>query len=68
MRQLKESCLTCGSAVISHVEDNVLPRFKMDVFTFACGATLKSLHASNGNTGRIVHSGCCLVEQQVSPI
>lgn len=68
MKTLKEFCLECGSRAVSKTVDDVLPKFKMEVINYACGAELKSIYSSNGNTGRLCLSGCCHIEEQVSPI
>ena len=68
MNKLKEFCLECGSRAISTTVDEVLPKFKMEVVNYACGAELKSIYSSNGNTGRLCLSGCSHFEEQISPI
>ena len=68
MKNLKEFCLECGSRQKTKTIDNVLPKFKMEIINYACGAELKSIYSSNGNTGRLCLSGCSQLEEQVSPI
>ncbi len=67
MHRMEDSCLDCGSPIVSRLEDNHLPRFKMEVITYACGATLKTVYADNGNSGRAIHCGCDLIAAQVAP-
>ena len=66
MKDLKDCCLACGSRAISKAVDSVLPMFRMEVTTYACGAELKN--SSNGNTGRLCLTGCCLIDEQVAPV
>jgi len=68
MKNLKEFCLECGSKAVSRTVDEVLPKFRMEVVNYACGAELKSMYSSNGNTGRLCLSGCSLIDEQVSPV
>jgi hypothetical protein len=68
MKNLKEFCLGCGSRAISQTVDDVMPEFRMEVINYACGAELKNIYSSNGNTGRLCLSGCSQIEEQVSPI
>ena len=68
MKKWGNQCLDCGSHVVERQEDNHLPQFKMECITYACGATLKTAYSSNGNTGKAIHSGCGLLEEQVSPL
>ena len=68
MKILKEFCLECGSKAVSRTVDEVLPKFKMEIVNYACGAELKSMYSSNGNTGRLCLSGCSLIDEQVSPV
>lgn len=68
MKDLKDCCLACGSKAISRTVDSVLPLFRMEVTTFACGAELKSTYSSNGNTGRLCLNCCCLIDEQVAPV
>jgi hypothetical protein len=58
MKNLKEFCLECGSRAVSKTIDNVLPQIpRMEIINYACGAELKSIYSSNGNTGRLCLSG-----------
>lgn len=68
MHNLKDFCLECGSRAIMKTVDEVLPRFRMEVVNYACGAKLKSIYSSNGNTGRLCLSGCGMLEERVAPI
>lgn len=68
MKNLWETCLECGSKELTRTVDDVMPKFKMEVINYACGAELKSIYSSNGNTGRLCLSGCGEIEEQVSPI
>lgn len=68
MKKLKEFCLECGSSAIAKSVDEVLPKFRMEVITYACGAELKSIYSSNGNSGRLCLSGCSNLEEQVAPV
>jgi hypothetical protein len=68
MKNLKEFCLECGSKAVSRTVDEVIPKFRMEVVNYACGAELKSMYSSNGNTGRLCLSGCSLIDEQVSPV
>ncbi len=68
MKKWGKQCLDCGSIVIDRTEVNCLPQFRMESIRYACGATLKTMYSQNGNTGRAVHSGCGLIEEQVAPL
>jgi hypothetical protein len=68
MKKLWETCLECGSRELSRTVDDVMPKFKMEVISYACGAELKSIYSSNGNIGRVCLSDCSKTEEQVSPI
>jgi len=68
MKSYREVCLECGSKAVSRSVDEVLPQFRMEVVNYACGAELKSIYSSNGNTGRLCLSGCCGSEEQVAPV
>lgn len=68
MKSYKDVCLECGSKAVSRSVDEVLPQFRMEVVNYACGAELKSVYSSNGNTGRLCLSGCCGIEEQVAPV
>ncbi len=68
MTCVREFCMGCGSRAVSKTVDEVLPKFKMEIIKYACGAELKSTYSSNGNTGRFSLSGCTSIEEQVSPI
>jgi len=68
MKNLKEFCLECGSKAVSKTVDEVLPKFRMEIVNYACGAELKSMYSSNGNTGRLCLTGCGQLEEQVAPI
>ena len=68
MYRIKEYCMECGSQAVSKTVDEVLPRFRMEVIKYACGAELKSVYSSNGNKGRIYLYGCGSIEDQVAPI
>jgi hypothetical protein len=68
MKKLWETCLECGSRELSRTVDDVMPKFKMEVISYACGAELKSIYSSNGNIGRVCLSDCSTTEEQVSPI
>lgn len=68
MQRMGDACLDCGSAAVSRIEDNHLPYFKMELTTYVCGATLKTVYADNGNIGRAIHCGCDLIEAQVAPL
>lgn len=68
MQNYRDVCLDCGSRAVSRTIDEVLPRFRMEIINYACGAELKSVYSSNGNTGRLCLSGCGRIEEQVAPI
>lgn len=68
MKHLKRCCLDCGSPAVATMVDELLPYFRMERVTYACGAELKSIVTRNNGTGRVCLSGCCTVEEQVAPI
>lgn len=68
MQNYRDVCLDCGSRAVSRTIDEVLPRFRMEIINYACGAELKSVYSSNGNIGRLCLSGCGRIEEQVAPI
>ena len=68
MKRLKAFCMECGSRAVGTTVDDVMPKFRMEVVDYACGAELKSIYSSNGNTGKLYFSGCSLIEEQVAPL
>jgi len=68
MKKLKEFCLECGSNAVSKTVDEVLPKFRMEIINYACGAELRSIYASNGNVGRLCLTSCSQIDEQVAPI
>ena len=68
MKKLREFCLDCGSRAVGRTVDEVLPKFRMEIVNYACGAEFKCSYSSNGNIGRVCLSGCNLIEEQVAPV
>ena len=58
MKCARKHCIDCGSEAVDILVDEVKPVFKMEIIRFACGAELKNIYSSNGNVGKVLHSGC----------
>lgn len=54
----RKNCIDCGSEAVNTMVDEVKPVYKMEIINFACGAELKNIFSSNGNIGKVFHSGC----------
>ena len=58
VKKLGHTCIECGSSVISQEVVREHRQFRFERIGFACGATLESMHTTNGNIGRAIHSDC----------
>lgn len=58
MKNISKQCIDCGSKAIETMVDEVKPVFRQEIISFECGATLMNIFSSNGNIGRVYHTGC----------
>jgi hypothetical protein len=58
VKRLGKTCIECGSGMVGKTEEKEHRLFRFERIDFACGATLESFHTTNGNVGRVTHSGC----------
>jgi hypothetical protein len=58
MKKARKNCIDCGSEAVATLIDEVKPLYKMELVNFSCGAVLKNVFSTNGNVGRVEHSGC----------
>ena len=58
MKFARKHCIDCGCEAVNTLVDEVKPVYKMEIITFACGAVLKNIFSTNGNVGKVAHSGC----------
>ena len=58
MKYARKNCIDCGSEAVNTIVDEVKPVYKMEIINFACGAELKNIFTTNGNVGKVFHSGC----------
>jgi hypothetical protein len=58
MKYARKYCIDCGSEAVETMIDEVKPVYKMEIINFACGAVLNNHFSTNGNVGRVLHSGC----------
>jgi hypothetical protein len=58
MKLARKNCIDCGSDAVKSMVDEVKPVYKMEIINFACGAELRNFFSSNGNVGKVSHSGC----------
>jgi hypothetical protein len=66
MKKARKNCIDCGSEAVDTLIDEVKPVYKLEITNFSCGAELRNIFSSNGNVGRVEHSGCKQEEASAS--